>query len=326
MGTETPGVNGPCLAVILLNWHNSADTLECLRQLAASDYPQLQPIVVDNGSHDDSVVRLQAAFPNVPLICSPLNRGFAGGVNQGLQYAAAINADYALLLNSDVSFAPDMLSKLLAAATTAGPGLYTPRLLRETPPRSLSYALRQRLARLPGLAWLQPEPPSGEYLWVHGLQLRHDGFDLLGEGLRDQGQFDDVPIDLVYGCALLIPRPVLLQLGLLDERFFFFAEDLDYCLRARAAGLMVRVVPAARLRHAVHGSTRGDSQWRQFLSARSRVLLLRKHRQLFRLAALLQRELLEGLRIVLISLRYLDLGAIRGYLRGVIAGLREQVS
>ncbi len=315
----------PQLVVVLLNWHNSADTLECLRQLAASNYPQLQPIVVDNGSHDDSVARLQAAFPAVPLIRSPINRGFAGGVNQGLQYAAAIGAEYVLLLNSDVHFEPDMLNKLMAAATAAGPGLYTPRLLRETPPRSLSYALRPRLARLPGLAWLRPEPPSGDYLWVHGLQLRADGFDLLGEGARDPGQFDDVPIDLVYGCALLIPRPVLLQLGLLDERFFFFAEDLDYCLRARVAGLAVRVVPAARLWHAVHGSTRSDSQWRQFLSARSRVLLLRKHRHLFRQGALLRRELLEGIRIVVISLRYLDLRAIRGYLRGVLAGLREQV-
>jgi GT2 family glycosyltransferase len=315
----------PLLAVILLNWHNSADTLECLRQLAASDYPRLQPIVVDNGSHDDSVARLQATFPRVPLIRSPINRGFAGGVNQGLQYAAAINADYALLLNSDVSFAPDMLRKLLVAATADGPGLYTPRLLRETPPRSLHVAVRQRLARLPGLAWLRLEPPSDDYLWVHGLQLRNYGFDLLGEGACDRGQFDDVPIDLVYGCALLIPRPVLLRLGLLDDRFFFFAEDLDYCLRARIAGLPVRVVPAARLRHAVHGSTRNDSQWRQFLAARSRVLLLRKHQRLFRRVALLRRELLEGLRIVVISLRYLDLGAIRGYLRGVIAGLREQV-
>lgn len=316
----------PLLVVVLLNWHNSIDTIACLRQLQHSDYANLEVVVVDNGSTDDSVARLREAFPQLPMICSPSNRGFAGGVNQGLQYAAAAGADYVLLLNSDVRFAPEMLSRLLSAAETNGCALYTPRILREQPPRSLAYAVRERLAALPMMAWLRPEPPDGDFLWVHGLRLRHDGFELLGENARDCGQFDAVPVDLVYGCALLIPRSVLLQVGLFDERFFFFAEDLDYCLRVRRAGLPVQVVPAARLIHAVHGSTRSDTQWRQFLAARGRMLLLRKHRHLFRISALLRREVAEGLRIILISLRYLDLRAIRGYLRGVFAGLTERVS
>jgi hypothetical protein len=317
-------MNDPLLCVVLLNWHNSDDTLACLQQLQVSDYPHLQVVVVDNGSTDASVERLRLAFPNVPLICSPVNRGFAGGVNQGLQYAAAIGAEYVLLLNSDVHFAPDMLSKLLAIVKhDTQSALYTPRLLRAAPPRSLWYALCEKLARVLNMPGLAPQPLTGEYLWVHGQRLRTDGLEVIGENARDPQRFDNIPVDIIYACAMLIPYPVLRRLGLFDERFFVYAEDMDYCLRARAAGTGVRVIPQASLKHSINAATRANSGWRQFLYARSRMLLLRKHRQLFQPVALIRREIGETMRICGVSMRYLDFSAMQGYLCGVIAGLKE---
>jgi len=253
--------------------------------------------VVDNGSTDDSVEQISAAFPQVPLIRSTWNRGFAGGMNLGIKYAAAYGADYILLLNSDVTFDPDMLPILVEDAEAhEAKALVSPKIYRDH---------------------------SSPIFWIYGFRLTRSGFAVLGESSQDRGQFDTTAIDGVYGCALLIPRKIISEVGLLDERFFFFAEDVDYCMRVRQAGYSVRIAPRAHLRHAIHGKTRTNSGRRQFLSARSRVLLFRKHYRCFNPLLLILGGVRETLRIMRCSLRYADVRAIVGYLCGLAAGLEH---
>jgi hypothetical protein len=322
-------MNSPLVCVVLLNWRNSEDTLSCLAQLAVSTYSRIRVVVVDNGSGDDSITYIQSTFPNVTVIASPYNRGFAGGMNQGIQYALAQGSDYVLLLNSDVTFSPSMISDLIVYAEVGDKlALYSPKLYRAHAPRTLLRAFDSQLERwIPayrrwvGVKFSVDESTKPPFFWVYGVALTRGGFRLHGEGVADWGQFDSCHVDLIYGCALLLSRALLRRVGLLDERFFFFAEDLDYCLRVHDAGGCVRIVPHTAIVHALHGSTKHNSGYRQFLSARARMLLFRKHYRRFYLPLLLLNELGEVLRIMLISLRYRDVRAAKGYLRGLLVGL-----
>src|SRR6266702_5280110 len=111
-------IEQPNVVCILLNWNGWQDTVECLDALKECTYPSLTVIVVDNGSTNDSVARIRAAHPDVLLLESGKNLGFAGGNNIGIRYAMAQGAVYVWLLNNDTEPAPDALSALVAKALT----------------------------------------------------------------------------------------------------------------------------------------------------------------------------------------------------------------
>src|ERR1700709_1176957 len=96
----------PRVSCIIVNWNSWQDTVECLTSLRACTYPQLDIIVVDNGSTNDSVVRIKASCPDILLFESKENLGFSGGNNIGIRYALAMGAEYIWLLNSDTKPAP----------------------------------------------------------------------------------------------------------------------------------------------------------------------------------------------------------------------------
>jgi GT2 family glycosyltransferase len=283
----------PRVVVVLLNWRNSQDTLACLDQLRAHTYPNWETIVIDNGSGDGSVEHIRAAYPAVQLITRAANHGFAGGINPGLQYAAASNASYALLLNSDIQIPPDLIETLVAAAE-ADPtiGVVGPKLYR-----------------------LGHQP----IYTMYGFRTTPAGIRPVGWGAIDTGQFDGRPIDAIPGCAMLLPLRTIQTVGLFDERFFFYYEDIDYCLRIAKAGLTVRVAPDAILRHEIGGSTRRRTYRRQFLLASGRMRFLAKHRRSFRMSLVLLNEIRETINQLRGAGQSGDLMAACGYLLGMTA-------
>ena len=104
------------VAIIVLNWNNAPDALECLRSLEQLDYTGYRAVVVDNGSANDSVATIAAAYPDVTILEAGENLGYTGGNNLGLEYALNNDCDYVWLLNDDVTVAPDSLSALVSAA------------------------------------------------------------------------------------------------------------------------------------------------------------------------------------------------------------------
>lgn len=284
----------PQVTAVLLNWRNSDDTLACLRQLRASSYARLACVVVDNGSGDGSAERIRHAEPATPLIESPSNRGFAGGVNQGIRYALATGAEYVLLLNSDVQLPAPFVSQLVAVAH-ADPriGVVGPKVYRNHSHRI--YAL-------------------------YGFRLTRAGIRVIGWNEPDDGQFDDTSIDAISGCAMLIPRRTFQAIGLFDERFFFSYEDIDFCLRAHDAGLSIRV-GNAQIEHEMGGATRNRSAWRQELVARARMQFYHKHWQRFDPFSLPIGELRETANQLRGALLAHDPAAAAGYLRGLAAGI-----
>jgi GT2 family glycosyltransferase len=226
---------GPVLTVVVLNWNNLQDTVECLDSLARVLHPGLRTLLVDNGSTDGSETALRERFPHLAILQTGTNLGFAGGNNAGIRRALQDGADLVLLLNNDTTVDAGFASALVDAVQ-ADPraGMACPKILLHDRPDVLWYA---GASFHPWLGW-----------------GRHRG-----HGQRDQGQFDLAgETGRPTGCALLVTRAFCERVGLLREDFFCYAEDLEWGLRARSAGFSILYVPASRVWHKVSRSTGGS--------------------------------------------------------------------
>ena len=246
------------LAVIVLSWNGAALTRDTLRSLATCRMPQawrLRVLVVDNASSDGSPQLVRDEFPGVELLALAENRRFAGGNNAGLERALAAGADAIMLLNNDVVADPGMIEKLLAA-------------LAEDPSAGAAAPL------------IYFAPPT-DRIWYAGGRCRpwlaHSSHRAIRE--RDHGQFRSIEeTGYLTGCCLLATTEAWRKVGLLDERYFIYAEDADWCLRARAAGYKLLFVPTARLWHRVSASTGGAmNPWKVYQRLRANVTLWSRH-------------------------------------------------
>ena len=226
------------ITVVLVNWNQYEYTAACIRSLLAADAPPggtLRIVLVDNGSADGSGARLQAAFGGqIDVLCNGANRGFAGGNNAGIRQALANGADYVLLLNNDTVVAPDFLPALAARL--------------EADPQVGAVTGKIYYAHDPTLLWAA----GGQVrLWLGEAQNR-------GAGARDRGQYDQPQaVDFVTGCCLLASRAVWERVGPLDERYFLYYEDADWCLRLRAAGRLNWYEPRAHIWHWAGAASKG---------------------------------------------------------------------
>ncbi len=271
--TQPDGLSAPRVGAVVLNWNNAADTVQCLRGLLASDYPNLGVLVVDNASVDDSVTRLRQQYPDVTLRVNERNLGYTGGNNIGLQYWLEQGADYVLLINDDAVPDPGMVSALVAAlqarpdAGCAGPKVYA----SEEPERLLSAG--GRLAQ----GWRPVQRGLGE---------------------MDRGQYDTAgAVDYLSGCALLASRAMIERIGLLDARFFAYFEDVEWCYRAGQANFKSLYVPEAKVWHPDTRRRDNASVSVTYYCARNQLLFAHKHRLgltvIVRLLAMHSRTLLS---------------------------------
>ncbi len=232
--TSEVSVTVPRVAVVILNWRRPQDTLACLRSLAASDYSVWEAIVVDNASGDESVPCIRAAFPQVRILETERNLGFAGGCNVGLRYALGGGFPLVFLLNNDVEVEPTTLSTLVAAAEAyPRAGILSPLIL---------YA-------------------EGRRIWFAGAYRRRfmPGISMPGYRRRKRISPSPRPIDYATGCAIFLRQEMLREIGLLDESYFMYWEDWDLSERARGAGWQVLLIPRAVVRHRVSASTGENS-------------------------------------------------------------------
>ncbi len=222
------------LSILIVNW-NVRDLLRrCIQSVLAHPPPgSLEIIVVDNGSTDGSVEMVRAEFPQVHLIANPDNRGFTAANNQGL---AVAQGRYVLLLNPDTEVVGDALTTMGALAD-AHPdvGVVGPQLLN---PDGTVQSSRRRfptlMTALLESTWLQPWAPRR-------LLARYYVLDRSDDEVQD--------VDWVTGAALMARREAIEQVGPLDEGFFMYSEELDWCRRFREAGWRVVYLPTARVIH-----------------------------------------------------------------------------
>jgi GT2 family glycosyltransferase len=219
----------PLVYVIIVNFNGLEYTRRCLESLKRVKYPNFKTVVIDNGSERLESEILKELFPDlIGTIRLKNNIGFAGGNNVGISYAFKEGADYFFLLNNDTVVSPDVLKELIVFANKDPKiGIVGPKVF------VLLNGKRTNLVQSFGAK----------------VNLYLGETPLIG-GQVDQGQFEEpLSVDYVSGCAMLVKRDVIGDLGFLDPRYFMYVEEVDYCLRAKRRGFQTWTVPKARIWH-----------------------------------------------------------------------------
>jgi len=225
-------VTSPALSILLLSW-NVRDLLRtCLAHLPLAR-PEVEIIVVDSASTDGSAEMVRDEFPQVQLIASSENLGYSRGNNLGLRAAAG---RYLFILNPDTEIVGDAVAQMLAYLE-AHPrvGVLGPQLI--SPDQTVQSTRR----RFPTLA-----TAFFESTWFQSLAPRRWLDDYYARDLPDEAVAE---VDWVIGAALCVRREAYEQVGGLDENFFMYSEELDWCRRLKAAGWKVVYFPPAQVIH-----------------------------------------------------------------------------
>lgn len=225
--------NLPHVVVIVLNWNGASDTIECLETIKQSSYPNFEVAVVDNGSTDNSVERLRSAYPDLWLIETGANLGFAGGNNVGMRAALAAGCDVIVLLNNDTTVAADWLDSFVSAAETLPMG-----------------------SILGGKIFYASQPSTIWHFGAHWDPLLCR-FNLLGRGCQETKWTSVEAVDLIIGCCIWMPRAAIEAVGFLEEAFYLNYEETDWCSRARRSGFSLFSVPRVKVWHKISASFKG---------------------------------------------------------------------
>ncbi len=226
----------PDISIIIVSWNVRALLLDCLAALpeAVGEAFSFEVIVVDNASEDGTVDAVRAQFPAVRIIANSENRGFTGGNNQGLALA---RGRYLFLLNPDTKPHPGSIAQL-ARYLDAHPrvGMVGPRLWYG------DGSPQPNRRRFPTLATLFTESTIIQQ-YFPGLRLFQRYI------MADQPDDEEQEVDWLVGAALMARRDLYEKIGGLDETFFMYSEELDWCKRAKDAGWRIAYEPAAEIIH-----------------------------------------------------------------------------
>ncbi len=248
----------PPVTCVILNWNGWRDTLECLEALKRSTYSNLSIVVVDNGSANDSVARIKSSRPDILLLENGQNLGFAGGNNIGIRHAIVHGAEYVWLLNNDTWPASDALTGLVAKAITD-----------------------DRIGAVGSVCYFADAPSKVEAWGGARVNL------WIAYGRNSTEPRKDDWFHSLNGTSILVSVAALKDAGLLDEGFFLYWEDTEFCLRLRKRGWRIAVAPDSRIEHKVHGSTAGDRIKLDRYQTASGLRLLKLHSPAPRFASIL---------------------------------------
>jgi GT2 family glycosyltransferase len=250
-------MNAPLVSIVTLNWNSLSHTLEVLESLRGISYPNLEIIVVDNGSTNDEATLIEQKYPEALVIRNERNEGFCGGNNIGTRRS---RGDYVLLLNNDTIVEPGFLEPMVEALESdSGAGIASPKILFYHSEGMIQYA---------GSTAINP-------LTVRGASI--------GYGEIDRGQHD-MPREtaLPHGAAMLMRRALLEKIGLLWETFFVYYEEYDFAERAKRHGYTTRFVPESVILHKESASIGKASPFKMYQMTRNRLLFLRRNTSGFR--------------------------------------------
>lgn len=221
----------PLVYIIIVNWNKPDDTCDCLETVLGLEYPNYKTIVVDNGSTDDSVSIIRKKFSNITMVVNDNNIGYTGGNNIGIDIALENNADYVWILNNDTIIAKDSLT-----------------LLVDKLEKDDKYGLASPLIYYYGDNSVQF---CGSYLDAKSNTI------VKIDDINDYKLLKNVYTIILWGTALLIKVSVIKNIGKLNNKYFAYHEDCEYCIRAERAGYKAFVVPKALIYHKDSLSTGG---------------------------------------------------------------------
>jgi GT2 family glycosyltransferase len=259
MDERTRGDGCSLVYIILLNWNQGELTLACLDSLAECSYPNIRIVLVDNGSTDDSLARIREKYPELEIIENGENLGYSPANNHGIEHALAHGAEHVLLLNNDTVVAADFLEPLVETAESSPHiGVVSPKIYYFDEPEQIWY--------------------GGGYIdWKTGLTAHRR----VGQTDKQQDMaIEDV--NFVSACAMFVKREVLESVGFLDERFFIYYDDTDWCARITQAGYRCLYVPQSRIWHKVSSVMGVASPLTAYYMARNEILFIQNNTHGFR--------------------------------------------
>lgn len=244
------------VSVILVNYNGAKDTIECISSIEKTAETEYRIIVVDNKSTDESIFELREAQKKYQfdLIESPENKGFSAGNNIGICKAISLGTDYVWLLNNDTLVESSTMSQLMNGFCNSPLcGMTIGKILFEGKKDTVWYAggtFNKGIAR-----------------------TIHDHY-----GEKDNSHEKEMhTVSFATGCCMLISRKAIEKVGLMDEDYFLYEEDTDYCLRFVNCGFEIKYVPQAIIYHKVSASTGASSPLSQYYACRNKYLLIKKN-------------------------------------------------
>jgi N-acetylglucosaminyl-diphospho-decaprenol L-rhamnosyltransferase len=307
----------PDLSIVIVNWNVRELLRHCLSSIYQATEASLEPevIVVDNASGDGSVAMVRKDFPQVHLIANDENLGFTRGNNQAI---AQSQGRYVLLLNPDTEVVGDALIAMVQYMD-AHPqvGALGPQLLY--PDGSVQPSRR----RFPTMATAFLESTVLQQWFPDNRVLRR-------YYIHDWGNDEVQEVDWVVGACLLARRQAIEQIGLLDEEFFMYSEEMDWCRRLKEHGWQVVYLPTAQVIHHEAKSSEQVKPLQHIQFQRSKVLYFRKHHgrwqaevlRLFLLTTYVYQLLLESLKWLVGHKRPLRAERVRAHWQVLRSGLR----
>lgn len=245
-------MNRPLVSIITINYNQSAVTKDFLASIKNITYPEIEVIVIDNGSPNDTPEKLLEEFPDIHLILSKENLGFAGGNNLGVKVA---KGKYCLFINNDTEVEPDFLEALVERLeSNPDIGMLSPKIKFHHTPDTIQYA---------------------GYTPFNRITLRQH---LIGFRQKDRGQFDKGGYTFAgHGAAMMVPMSVIQEVGMMAELFFLYYEEHDWCERIKMAGYKAYYEPKSTVWHKESISTGKESPLKAYYITRNRILFARRN-------------------------------------------------
>lgn len=284
----------PTVAVIIVAWNNYDDTKECIESILHQRFVEPQIFLVDNGSKLEPLDDLIRKFPKINYIRSDSNLGFAAGTNLGLREALATNIEYFLIINNDTKADKFMLHELLTAIIDKDVGL--------TAPIIYYYDAPDRVWSSGG---------TFNNLFLMPLQSHNNQNEISSPTKRT----------FITGCCYLLKRELLEQVGLFDERFFLYFEDLDFSKRITDAKWDMFVIPTAKLWHKVAQSSGGQNSDRErYHYGLSSGIYYRKHIKIGNAVPVILFRLGNAIKETIKMLFRGEIKVLKIYLKGLYQG------
>ncbi|EOR23316.1 glycosyltransferase [Niallia nealsonii AAU1] len=241
------------VSIIIVNWNGYEDTFKCIESLQNLDYHNYNIILVDNNS-SEPIDDILFHFPNVNLVKNKENLGFAGANNIGIQIALENEADYIWLLNNDTIVKSDSLSTMISCiSTNESIGIVCPKIYYYDNPEVIWYG-------------------GGVISWARGTTL-HLGM-MKNNSPLDNEEFPEV--NFATGCSMLIKKQLILDVGLMNEDYFLYFEDTDFCCKTIKSGYKVVYNSNSIIWHKVSAST-SKNAIKDYYFTRNNLYFMVKH-------------------------------------------------
>ena len=253
------------LAIILINWNQYELTNSCIKSILNCSYKKFKIILVDNCSKDNSVTKLKRDFPNVHFIQNNSNLGFTGANNIGIEYAKSEDYEYIMLLNNDTVVKNTFIEPLVDSFK---------KNVMAVQPLILNY-------------------PDSNTIWNNGGSI-NSLFGIFKTINKNKNislikNFDKKETEWISGCCFMIRSSVIDEIGILDDNFFVYYEDVDWSIRITEKKYKILIVPSSIIYHFEGGSWKTKkknkegyiSPYTHYLNIRNHIYLIKKHKNMF---------------------------------------------